>query len=67
MDSPAPDRNSDRPAGTLDARIVALAAAVEAMSTGHARVLAGELRALLEAHAGAGAVVIPMRRRDPKR
>ena len=62
------DRKVDRGASTLDtARAVALAAAVEAMSSGHARILAAELRALLEATAGPGADVIPMRGREPKR
>jgi hypothetical protein len=51
----------------LGARAVALAAAVEAMSTGHARVLAAELRALLEDAMGPSAEVIPMRGREPKR
>lgn len=41
----------------IDARTVALAAAVEALSTGHARVLAAELRELLEGACGAAEVV----------
>ena len=47
--------------------MVALAAAVEALSAGHARVLAAELRALLEAARGAIADVIPIKRRQPMR
>jgi hypothetical protein len=62
--SPARDRNWDH---GLGARAVALAAAVEAMSTGHVRVLAAELRAVLEDAMGPSAEVIPMRGREPKR
>ncbi len=43
---------------TLGPRAVALAAAVEALSTGHARVLAAELRALLDEVAGPRAAVV---------
>jgi len=52
----------------VDARMVALAAAVEALSTGHARILAADLRAQLEAAMGAHAGVVSITsRRDPKR
>ena len=61
----------DRGLGTLGARAAALAAAVEAMSTGHARVLAAELRALLEAATDGDAGVVSLAderaRRAPKR
>jgi len=43
---------------TVSADLVALAAAVEALSSGHARVLAAKLRAELERLAGPGAVVV---------
>lgn len=52
---------------TIDARIVALAAAVEALSDGHARVLAGELRRKLEALAGPMASVTNLADKRPKR
>lgn len=42
------------------AKAVALAAAVEALATGHARVLAGELVKLLEGMAGPAAAVVPI-------
>lgn len=42
------------------ARATALAAAVEALATGHARVLAGELAKLLAGMAGPSAVVVPI-------
>jgi len=47
---------------SVDARMVALAAAVEALSTGHARILAADLRVLLEAATGRRAI----RGREPK-
>jgi hypothetical protein len=43
--------------------MTALAAAVEALTDGHARTLAAELRGLLEAAAGDGARVVAIRRR----
>lgn len=49
-----------RPEPSLDARTLALAAAVEALAEGHARVLAAELRARLEALAGPIAEVVPL-------
>jgi hypothetical protein len=53
-----------KPFGAL-AKLTALAAAVEAMSTGHARVLAAELRAELEALSGPCATVVNLAtRRD---
>lgn len=53
------------PFGAL-VRLTALAAAVEAMSTGHARVLAAQLKADLEALSGPCATVVELvgRRRD---
>jgi hypothetical protein len=41
-------------------KAIALAAAVEAMASGHARVLAGELRAMLENAQGASAEVLSL-------
>ena len=43
-------------------RALALAAAIEALASGHVRVLAAELRALLDSMAGKGATVVPLRR-----
>ena len=51
---------------SIDARLVALAAAVEALSTGHARVIATELRRALEAACGAAEVVSIASRRTPR-
>lgn len=50
----------------IDPRTVALAAAVEALSEGHARVLAAELRARLEAASGAGGAVVALTSRRAK-
>lgn len=54
------------PPGDVTPRALALAAAIEALASGHVRVLAAELRELLDgaAKAAPGATVLPMTRRN---
>lgn len=56
------DHEVDRRSGEIATRALALAAAIEAMSGGHVRVIAEQLRALLEEAAGPTADVIPIGR-----
>jgi hypothetical protein len=62
------DRGSAPRSETLDfERAVALAAAVEALSSGPARTLAGDLRVLLEDARGATAEVVSLADRRTRR
>lgn len=59
-------RPEPQPSAAITPRMVALAAAVEALSNGHARTLAAELRALLEAASDAAPVVSIASRRNER-